>query len=111
MMAIMEMKFPMLKHPWATSIKNSSMRVWCFFFTILRAARQPQGEPTVRASLHHPSLKGRLDRSHPGPSVLSDPGLGRFPWAAEAGNAAVASPMLGKGAGEQSEITKGASPR
>lgn len=33
MMAIMELKFPMLKHSRATSMKNSSMRVRCFFFT------------------------------------------------------------------------------
>ena len=45
MMAIMELKFPMLKHSRATSIKNSSMRVRCFFFTTWRAAKQLQGEP------------------------------------------------------------------
>lgn len=33
MMAIMELKFPMLKHSRATSMKNSSIRVRCFFFT------------------------------------------------------------------------------
>ena len=37
MMAIMELKLPILKHSRATSMKNSSMRVRCFFFTTWRA--------------------------------------------------------------------------
>lgn len=41
MMAIMELKFPMLKHSRATSMKNSSMRVRCFFFTTWRAPAAP----------------------------------------------------------------------
>lgn len=36
MMAIMELKLPMLKHSRATSIKNSNIRVRCFFFTTCR---------------------------------------------------------------------------
>lgn len=41
--------------------------------------------PTHEHPLHHPSLKGSLDRSYSGSSELSDPGLGRCLWAAEAG--------------------------
>lgn len=33
MMAMRELKLPMLKHSWATSMKNSMIRARCFFFT------------------------------------------------------------------------------
>lgn len=32
-MAMRELKLPMLKHSWATSMKNSMIRARCFFFT------------------------------------------------------------------------------
>lgn len=57
MMAIMELKFPMLKHSRATSMKNSSMRVRCFFFTTWKqslprhgATKGPLGKSAGRAS-------------------------------------------------------------
>ena len=74
MMAIMELKFPMLKHSRATSMKNSSMRVRCFFFTTWRAARLLSAGPTGGHPLRHQPPKGGLDGSCPGPSELS--GLG-----------------------------------
>lgn len=43
MMAMRELKLPMLKHSRATSMKNSTTRALCFFFTGCRR--------TVKASL------------------------------------------------------------
>lgn len=46
-MAMSELKFPMLKHSWATSMKNSIIRARCFFFT--GCEEEEKGEESVTA--------------------------------------------------------------
>lgn len=103
MMAIMELKFPMLKHSRATSIKNSSMRVRCFFFTTLRAARQPQGEPTTGASPPPPAPEWRPEQELLWALGAVPPRAGEVLMSCRSRNAAVAFSVLGRGAGEQFE--------
>lgn len=93
MMAIMELKFPMLKHSRATSMKNSSMRVRCFFFTTWRAARLLSTVPTRGHPLPHQPPKG---------SALG-PGRGlpsrELPWALRAVRPGVEGSSQAAGAG------------
>lgn len=44
MMAMRELKFPMLKHSWATSMKNSMIRALCFFFIGLNERTNRAGQ-------------------------------------------------------------------
>lgn len=72
-MAIIELKFPMLKHSRATSMKNSSIRVRCFFFTTW-GHQQPSVSTARVAGLPPPILEGHLLGVAPGPTELSDSG-------------------------------------
>lgn len=106
MMAIMELKFPMLKHSRATSMKNSSMRVRCFFFTTC-GSQQPQRGPHKGHGLYHPPLRAS-GWSFPRAHIAVRPGAGGGGGAAEAGNTAIACGMQGRGqeGGERTERSR-----
>lgn len=80
MMAIMELKFPMLKHSRATSMKNSSTRVRCFFFTTCGGQRLsiqfPLGAPRTSEAHTLGCGKGTGHRGAPVPSGTLGPGNG-----------------------------------